>query len=749
VRDATRADHVAHEAAQGRLGEVHQRISRRDDLRQRHAAAAQALARAESDLQHTRERYAAAQQAERRLAELAPALARQMELERAREAVQRDAQRVAELQRSLHKAERERERLEREVATGERRIAELEASRPLAELLEERRERVAELQSRRVQGTEQKKRLEQVRTELSKLAPTREKAAHNEAKARENVRKIVDQQPAAEQLPALEARHADIEGELRRLEARQEHHRLSREQSSGGACPFLREPCLNIQRRGTNSLVTYFDRLLASDEEALAPLRAELAGVVPQLDHARRVKSYCDQLDHYQQQHQQAAEHLAELDDRLAALRRDQTTIEQWLAAACPDERGLAEAQSQFKASDDADKRLREIAPLQAQVMRAREQLAEIAAETVASEAELAALAGIDDALRAVTEELDALGDPRHEVAALEGMARERAPLEADVAAHERVVVGARKRLAEIDEALRPFATIDAEQQAIEDELERTRPGHTRYLQFEQVAARLAEREAAVTAATRESRDAEAAHRRVAAAHSQARASFDADELARIMAEAARLVEERGSMTERLRSAQQESKTLAAEIARVEGLLDDLRAARDELETLVDLERMLQQFRDTIKEAGPNIMKALLRQISTEANRIFGEILGDRSAQLSWENDYEIVLRRDGNERTFAQLSGGEQMSAALAVRLALLRGLTRLDIAFFDEPTQNMDGERRGNLAEQIRRVRGFDQLVVISHDDTFEQGLDNVIHLEKRGGETLYIEEGALVSA
>ncbi|HEU4783626.1 MAG TPA: hypothetical protein VFS83_09825, partial [Ktedonobacterales bacterium] len=74
-----------------------------------------------------------------------------------------------------------------------------------------------------------------------------------------------------------------------------------------------------------------------------------------------------------------------------------------------------------------------------------------------------------------------------------------------------------------------------------------------------------------------------------------------------------------------------------------------------------------------------------------------------------------------------------------------LLRRLSHLDIAFFDEPTQNMDGERRGNLAEQIRRVRGFDQLLVISHDDTFEQGLDGVIHLEKRNGQTVIAEHEA----
>jgi exonuclease SbcC len=142
-------------------------------------------------------------------------------------------------------------------------------------------------------------------------------------------------------------------------------------------------------------------------------------------------------------------------------------------------------------------------------------------------------------------------------------------------------------------------------------------------------------------------------------------------------------------------------------------------------------------------------MRALLREISIQANRIFGEIMGDHSAELAWTNDYEIVLYKNGQERSFAQLSGGEQMSAALAVRLALLRRLSRLDIAFFDEPTQNMDGERRGNLAEQIRRVRGFDQLIVISHDDTFEQGLDSVIHLEKRDGKTVLVEDDMLVPA
>src|SRR5205085_12543367 len=130
----------------------------------------------------------------------------------------------------------------------------------------------------------------------------------------------------------------------------------------------------------------------------------------------------------------------------------------------------------------------------------------------------------------------------------------------------------------------------------------------------------------------------------------------------------------------------------SSDLSHAEELLKDLEAAQQEKRTIEDLQAMVEQFRKLIKEAAPHVLKAMLNDISAEANRIFGEIMGDRIAQLFWENDYEIVLRRQGVNRTFAQLSGGEQMSAALAVRLALLKKLSTPNIAFFDEPTQNMD---------------------------------------------------------
>ena len=43
------------------------------------------------------------------------------------------------------------------------------------------------------------------------------------------------------------------------------------------------------------------------------------------------------------------------------------------------------------------------------------------------------------------------------------------------------------------------------------------------------------------------------------------------------------------------------------------------------------------------------------------------------------------------------------------------------------------MDRPRRQGLAEAIGRIKTFQQLFVISHDDTFEQLTENVIMVER----------------
>lgn len=170
---------------------------------------------------------------------------------------------------------------------------------------------------------------------------------------------------------------------------------------------------------------------------------------------------------------------------------------------------------------------------------------------------------------------------------------------------------------------------------------------------------------------------------------------------------------------------------VTAEIERLQQVREEMKAEFAEKERLEKIYEATKFIRDTLKEAAPRVARNYVFHISNEANQLFREITGNAERTLKWAEDYGIILEESGYERPFANLSGGEQMAAALSVRLALLKQLSDVRIAFFDEPTTNMDAERRENLATQISNIKHFDQLFVISHDDTFEGYVDNVISI------------------
>ena len=78
-------------------------------------------------------------------------------------------------------------------------------------------------------------------------------------------------------------------------------------------------------------------------------------------------------------------------------------------------------------------------------------------------------------------------------------------------------------------------------------------------------------------------------------------------------------------------------------------------------------------------------------------------------------------------------------MSVAIAIRLAMLKQTTGVEFYFMDEPTINLDTERRMKLTEVVKDISTkLRQLYVISHDDTFESITDNTIKISKVNNES-----------
>ncbi len=189
---------------------------------------------------------------------------------------------------------------------------------------------------------------------------------------------------------------------------------------------------------------------------------------------------------------------------------------------------------------------------------------------------------------------------------------------------------------------------------------------------------------------------------------------------------------------EQLKVVRREIGKLLEDIARLEETRAKLEEDARQENRLKKLKDATVFIRSKLKEAAPQIAKFLIARISYESNLLFREITGKSELTLSWRDDYEISLEEMGYDRPFATLSGGEQMAAALSVRLAILKEISDVRFAFFDEPTVNMDEENRERLAESISKIllrnRKFDQIFVISHDDTFENYVDNPVQIGQK---------------
>ncbi len=744
----TRADHEAHQRAERDRAQAQRRTQERDELLARRANVAQERERAVSDARNAQGRLDEIEQAMLRIVALQGPLARQVELERARDEAIRDVRRLGETRNALAKLAGQRATQERGIAEREREAAGIEAARPLAAELETRRRRVEELQALAATSEQREQRRAAIARERAEVSARRETASQAQARQQQNLRKLEDLRPIAERLAECEREQHAADEAARVIEARLEQYRQARALSGAGNCPFLREPCKNIQQRGENSLGSYFDRLIATDEQALAPALAQRDAADEQVKRARKAAEFYARLDDYRAQLSQAEALLAECD---ASERRLQDELDEIAraATAAGDVAGLGEAKRLLAASQEADKRLAALPGMRRTLDEQRARLRELTDEIAQLEATQTALASAPDAQRAAEQELARLGDPRGETTGLTMLVNARPEVEERLARAKEQVSRCDTLLAQHDASLAPYATLPQEILALDAEIAWARPGHTRYLQHERAAGQLAGREREHAAATTSAAAAAAEAQAATQALAEAQSRFDAQELYDATERANEQRSLRGELRETQRNVEEALATLDRQITHGEELLAELERARVERGELGATQQMLDQFRSTIKEAGPLVTQRLLSQISAQANTLFGEIIGDRSAELRWAGDYEIILRRGSHDRTFALLSGGEQMAAALATRLALLRRLTGLDLAFFDEPTQNMDSERRSALAEQIRRVRGFEQLIVISHDDTFEQGLDSVIHLEKRGGATVVSDDESSFTA
>ncbi|HRW03721.1 MAG TPA: SMC family ATPase [Caldilineaceae bacterium] len=338
--------------------------------------------------------------------------------------------------------------------------------------------------------------------------------------------------------------------------------------------------------------------------------------------------------------------------------------------------------------------------------------------------------------VRELQQRLQALRDPRQQQAVARATAARRQAVENT---HTTAVTNQNELQAQhkaVSEALKEHASLDDDLAVLAATLQQTLNAYQQVLRYQQVASTLEQRNAEIAHLQEQRKHAEES---VTAAVSQlttTEAQFDGSRYQQLLGEEQLLRDRQNTLQAELTLLQREQLRAQEELTELQTLQAELATRIQRQQTIREQTEVLEALRNLLRQAGPYITKALIKQISDGAMQVFSDIMQDYTRHLSWKEDYGITLEIDGRERQFAQLSGGEQMSAALAVRLALLREMSNIDVAFFDEPTTNLDETRRDALARQILEVKGFRQLFVISHDDTFEQATQNLIRIARING-------------
>ena len=291
---------------------------------------------------------------------------------------------------------------------------------------------------------------------------------------------------------------------------------------------------------------------------------------------------------------------------------------------------------------------------------------------------------------------------------------------------------------------LSPFHRLDQLIERTEKEKKRYQAGRDRYLAHQKVAEEYHNRHTELEIMKKLFVELQGKHRRKSKEKEKLQKVYTGEQHRKVRKQKEELGAEIASRSQQLQGLGREYDQVNIDIQRLEVIAKEVDKAASEQKKMVEKQSLVEFLRKQVfNHVSERLSERIREEISLRADRIYRTI-GETEEELYWGDNYRIVLRdMDGGEireRDDDQLSGGQLMSAVVALRLAMLQSIDAR-IAFFDEPTSNLDSTRRENLARAFRAIdvgreelsaHWYDQLFLISHDVAFTEVTDQIISLE-----------------
>ena len=178
--------------------------------------------------------------------------------------------------------------------------------------------------------------------------------------------------------------------------------------------------------------------------------------------------------------------------------------------------------------------------------------------------------------------------------------------------------------------------------------------------------------------------------------------------------------------------------------------LEKKAAEKKKVETFIG---KLNQIRDAYGKDGiQKIIRARARPLLERSTRDLFERFNLSCSDIKIDDDYNIAVIGASGEKDIDQISGGERVALAIALRLAIAQVLSgKIETIIMDEPTTHLDEQRRKELVNILSSFfreggRIIPQMLIITHHTEIEDVADTIYTVRKE--EDYSIAEKQLLS-
>jgi exonuclease SbcC len=225
--------------------------------------------------------------------------------------------------------------------------------------------------------------------------------------------------------------------------------------------------------------------------------------------------------------------------------------------------------------------------------------------------------------------------------------------------------------------------------------------------------------------------------------HSRKQDSFDAE------------VNSRNGLEKEIAGMIEKKKTADYEIANCDEKLKGLEKKEREKRHVDNFIGLLNKIRTAYgKDGVQKMIRARARPLLERSTRDLFERFNLAYSDIKIDDDYNIAVIGPSGEQQIEQISGGERVALAIALRLAIAQVLSgRVETIIMDEPTTHLDEERRKELVNILSSFfreggRIIPQMLIITHHPEIVDVAD-VIYTVKKQDDYSIAESGSLMKS